>query len=133
MHRAKLRWRIERDYRELKHGRGLDHFEGRSWPDRHHHVPLDRCPRLPHRAATLPKSEHVGLTLYRVLDLLQDVLKCWTCTTCNRPPPAQKTISTQTAAGSGQLTPTGRNAVWQARCRALATGRIPQAWTRIKE
>lgn len=29
---AKVRWRIEHDYRELKHGLGLDHFEGRSWP-----------------------------------------------------------------------------------------------------
>ncbi|GHE38347.1 hypothetical protein GCM10018782_10710 [Streptomyces griseoaurantiacus] len=28
---AKIRWRIEHDYRELKHGLGLDHFEGRSW------------------------------------------------------------------------------------------------------
>ncbi|MDG4866297.1 transposase, partial [Streptomyces sp. T-3] len=26
---AKARWRIEHDYRELKHGLGLDHFEGR--------------------------------------------------------------------------------------------------------
>ncbi|MFK8911478.1 hypothetical protein [Streptomyces sp. YS-3] len=26
---AKLRWRVEHDYRELKHGLGLDHFEGR--------------------------------------------------------------------------------------------------------
>jgi SRSO17 transposase len=30
---AKVRWRIEHDYRELKHGLGLDHFEGRSWPE----------------------------------------------------------------------------------------------------
>ncbi|WP_329438718.1 IS701 family transposase [Streptomyces sp. NBC_01426] len=37
---AKVRWRIERDYRELKHGLGLDHFEGRSWPGWHHHVTL---------------------------------------------------------------------------------------------
>ncbi|MEB3963472.1 IS701 family transposase [Streptomyces kunmingensis] len=37
---AKLRWRIEHDYRELKHGLGLDHFEGRSWPGWHHHVTL---------------------------------------------------------------------------------------------
>jgi hypothetical protein len=29
---AKIRWRIEHDYRELKPGLGLDHFEGRSWP-----------------------------------------------------------------------------------------------------
>ncbi|WP_420878072.1 MULTISPECIES: IS701 family transposase [Streptomyces violaceusniger group] len=35
-----LRWRIEHDYRELKHALGLDHFEGRSWPGRHHHVTL---------------------------------------------------------------------------------------------
>jgi SRSO17 transposase len=38
--RAKMRWRIEHDYRELKHGLGLDHFEGRSWRGWHHHVTL---------------------------------------------------------------------------------------------
>ncbi len=37
---AKVRRGIEHDYRELKHGLGLDHFEGRSWPGRHHHVTL---------------------------------------------------------------------------------------------
>ncbi len=37
---AKIRWRIEHDYRELKHGLGLDHFEGRSWTGFHHHVTL---------------------------------------------------------------------------------------------
>jgi SRSO17 transposase len=37
---AKIRWRIEHDYRELKHGLGLDHFEGRSWAGWHHHVTL---------------------------------------------------------------------------------------------
>ncbi|MFG3208021.1 IS701 family transposase [Streptomyces sp. NPDC048192] len=37
---AKVRWRIEHDYRELKHGLGLHHFEGRSWPGWHHHVTL---------------------------------------------------------------------------------------------
>jgi SRSO17 transposase len=37
---AKLRWRIEHDYRELKHGLGLDHFEGRSYRGWHHHVTL---------------------------------------------------------------------------------------------
>jgi SRSO17 transposase len=37
---AKLRWRIEHDYRELKDGLGLDHFEGRSWPGWHRHVTL---------------------------------------------------------------------------------------------
>jgi len=37
---AKLRWRIEQDYRELKDALGLDHFEGRSWPGWHHHTTL---------------------------------------------------------------------------------------------
>jgi SRSO17 transposase len=34
---AKLRWRIERDYQEMKGELGLDHFEGRGWRGFHHH------------------------------------------------------------------------------------------------
>ena len=37
---AKLRWRIEHDYREVKTGLGLDHYEGRTWTGWHHHVTL---------------------------------------------------------------------------------------------
>ncbi|MER5427453.1 IS701 family transposase [Streptosporangium roseum] len=37
---AKIRWRVEHDYRELKTGLGLDHFEGRTWSGWHHHVTL---------------------------------------------------------------------------------------------
>jgi SRSO17 transposase len=37
---AKLRWRVEHDYRELKDALGLDHFEGRSHRGWHHHVTL---------------------------------------------------------------------------------------------
>ena len=37
---AKIRWRIEHDYRELKDGLGLDHFEGRSFTGWHRHVTL---------------------------------------------------------------------------------------------
>jgi SRSO17 transposase len=37
---ARLRWRVEQDYRELKGGLGLDHFEGRGWVGWHHHVTL---------------------------------------------------------------------------------------------
>jgi SRSO17 transposase len=37
---AKLRWRIERDYQELKQEIGLDHFEGRMWRGFHHHAAL---------------------------------------------------------------------------------------------
>jgi SRSO17 transposase len=37
---AKIRWRIEHDYRELKTGLGLDNFEGRSYAGWHRHVTL---------------------------------------------------------------------------------------------
>jgi SRSO17 transposase len=37
---AKIRWRIEHDYRELKTGLGIDHFEGRSYLGWHRHVTL---------------------------------------------------------------------------------------------
>jgi SRSO17 transposase len=37
---AKLRWRIERDYEELKGSFGLDHYEGRGWRGFHHHSVL---------------------------------------------------------------------------------------------
>ena len=50
---AKLRWRIEHDYRELKHGLGLDHYEGRTWAGWHHHV-------------TLVSAAHGFLTLQRL-------------------------------------------------------------------
>jgi SRSO17 transposase len=35
---AKLRWRVEHDYRELKQCLGLDHYEGRSYRGLHHHL-----------------------------------------------------------------------------------------------
>ena len=37
---GKLRWRIERDYEELKGPFGLDHYEGRGWRGFHHHGSL---------------------------------------------------------------------------------------------
>jgi SRSO17 transposase len=37
---AKLRWRVERDYQEMKGELGLDHFEGRTWRGFHHHAAL---------------------------------------------------------------------------------------------
>lgn len=52
---AKIRWRIEHDYRELKTGLGLDHFEGRSWLGWHHH-------------ATLVTAAHLFLTTLRLTD-----------------------------------------------------------------
>jgi SRSO17 transposase len=37
---VKMRWRIERDYRELKQEVGLGHYEGRNWRGLHHHASL---------------------------------------------------------------------------------------------
>jgi SRSO17 transposase len=37
---VKGRWRIERDYQELKDEIGLDHYEGRGWRGFHHHATL---------------------------------------------------------------------------------------------
>jgi SRSO17 transposase len=58
---AKMRFRVEQDYRELKDALGLDHFEGRSYPGWNHHVTLvsvahafltlERLRRPPARAA----------------------------------------------------------------------------------
>jgi SRSO17 transposase len=50
---GKIRWRIEHDYRELKHGLGLDHFEGRTWTGWHHHV-------------TLVTAAHLFITIQRL-------------------------------------------------------------------
>ena len=37
---ARLRWKIELDYRQLKGELGLDHYEGRSWLGWYHHTAL---------------------------------------------------------------------------------------------
>lgn len=50
---AKIRWRIEHDYRELKTGLGLAHFEGRTWLGWHHH-------------ATLVTAAHLFITTLRL-------------------------------------------------------------------
>jgi SRSO17 transposase len=52
---AKLRWRIEHDYRELKDGLGLDHFEGRSYRGWHHHV---TCVSVAHAFLTTWRLTH---------------------------------------------------------------------------
>ena len=58
---GKLRWRIERDYQELKGELGLDHFEGRTWNGFHHH-------------AALCAAAHAFLALRRALSPPADTL-----------------------------------------------------------
>jgi len=66
---AKLRWRIERDYHDLKQEIGLGHYEGRGWRGFHHHGTLSIAaygflisereripPSAPHCAARIEKS-----------------------------------------------------------------------------
>ncbi len=40
VYEAKMRWRIERDYQNLKQDLGLGHYEGRGWRGFHHHASL---------------------------------------------------------------------------------------------
>jgi SRSO17 transposase len=66
---AKLRWRIERDYQEMKSQLGLDHFEGRTWSGFHHHaacvaaahafLALDRA-RFPPQPSTVSADLQTG-------------------------------------------------------------------------
>src|SRR5215213_186115 len=70
---AKLRWRIERDFEELKQELGLGHFEGRGWRGFHHHASLciaaygflvaERCRFSP--PGWRPRLRMPGLSNYR--------------------------------------------------------------------
>src|SRR5664279_2682054 len=73
---AKLRWRVEHDYRELKQCLGLDHYEGRTYRGLHHHL-------------TSVTVAHAFLTccrLHRDPGRPQTALACWHghCPTCQR-------------------------------------------------
>jgi SRSO17 transposase len=52
---ARLRWRVEQDYRECKGALGLDHFEGRGFGGWHHHVTLVS---VAHGFLTLERLRH---------------------------------------------------------------------------
>jgi len=54
---AKLRWRIEHDYRELKQCLGLDHYEGRSYRGLHHHL---TCVTVAHAFLTCCRLPRAG-------------------------------------------------------------------------
>lgn len=58
---TKLRWRVERDYQELKGEVGLDHFEGRTWRGLHRHATLCAVAHafLALRRALFPPALHI--------------------------------------------------------------------------
>jgi SRSO17 transposase len=79
---AKMRWRIERDYQDLKQELGLGHYEGRGWRGFHHHASLSiaaygflmvqqlRHPegagkKTPHNAKNLPYPRMTSLAAAR--------------------------------------------------------------------
>jgi len=64
---VKLRWRIERDYHELKQEVGLGHFEGRGWRGFHHHATLSIAAYgfLVSERETIPPSETASTKLFK--------------------------------------------------------------------
>jgi len=58
---AKMRWRIERDYQDLKQEIGLGHYEGRGWRGFHHHGTLCIAAYgfLISERETIPPQHHV--------------------------------------------------------------------------
>jgi SRSO17 transposase len=64
---AKLRWRIERDYQELKQELGLGDYEGRGWRGFHHHATLciaEYSFLIAERGA-IPPQDHVRNGVYQ--------------------------------------------------------------------
>jgi SRSO17 transposase len=68
---AKLRWRIERDYHELKQEVGLGHFEGRGWRGFHHHATLCIAAYgfLVSERETIPPSEAGSARLFKEITI----------------------------------------------------------------
>jgi len=84
---AKLRWRVEQNYQQLKEELGLDHYEGRGWQGWHHHVTLVclayaflLLERQRHKKTPLPTLPEARRCLQRVLIRMFGV-----CPTCRRP------------------------------------------------
>jgi SRSO17 transposase len=71
---AKLRWRIERDYLELKQEIGLGHYEGRGWIGFHHHATLSIASYafLVSERETIPPSGPAGPAYFEVPRLPKD-------------------------------------------------------------
>jgi SRSO17 transposase len=71
---AKMRWRIERDYQELKQEVGLGHYEGRGWRGFHHHATMCIAAYgfLVAERAAIPPSAPRSAALFRSARLPDD-------------------------------------------------------------
>jgi SRSO17 transposase len=71
---AKVRWRIERDYQELKQEVGLGHYEGRGWRGFHHHATMCIAAYgfLVAERATIPPSAPRSAALFQSARLPDD-------------------------------------------------------------
>ncbi|GHA03953.1 hypothetical protein GCM10010389_49310 [Streptomyces echinoruber] len=90
---AKKRRRIEHDHREVKHGLGLDHFEGCTW-----RAGIATSPSPPPPRPSSPCGDSIQKSTRRPDPLPgprrpSGLLRCRsdTCTTCGRPLPARRT------------------------------------------
>ena len=74
VHVVKQRWRIERDYLELKQEIGLGHFEGRGWRGFHHHATLCIAAYgfLISERAAFPPCETLGAGLFETPEIPRD-------------------------------------------------------------
>ena len=72
--RAKMRWRIERDYQDLKQEVGLGHYEGRGWRGFHHHATLCIAAYgfLISERETIPPSGHRWATRRKAFSFPED-------------------------------------------------------------
>ena len=83
---AKIRWRIEQSYQQLKEELGLDHYEGRGFMGWQHHVTMSMLAYGFLLLETLRCKKTSGLTLPEVRRTIQALIACWTwvCPVCNR-------------------------------------------------
>src|SRR5450755_2564881 len=102
---ARLRWKIELDYRQLKGQLGLDHYEGRSWLGWYHHtalfpaapgfLPLEGCAQITSGRPDPPPGSPTAPATVQVLDRPLLHLPTTRRPRPTRPPPSPQTRVTQ--------------------------------------